>query len=336
MDNKQLNRICIFALVILLLGTFTAKSQPENKGLVLNEKEYFETRGLNVLVFSNWYNELFSDSKISGIELIHHEVRTATNGAVRLNPTPEQWDPIPTFVERKVDKMNGSIVASLKYPNFNFSYRVVVKTVGQEVRISVETDQPLPAALEGKAGFNLEFLPSAYFEKSFLIDNQSGTFPLYPTGSMTVLSGGATEPLPLAKGKSITLAPEDPKHRVNIIANEGELALYDGRNKVQNSWFVVRTLIPSGKSGKVIDWTLTASTIPNWTRQQIIAFSQVGYHPAQEKIAVVELDRNDKTNYKAKLLKIDSKGNSKLIAEKPLEMWGNIFVMTMESSTLLM
>jgi len=152
------------------------------------------------------------------------------------------------------------------------------------------------------------------------MDNQAGTFPLYPTGPMIVLSGGITETLLLTKGKSITLAPEDPERRVNIIANDGELALYDGRNKAQNGWFVVRTLIPSGKSGKVIDWTLTANTIPNWTRKPMIAFSQVGYHPAQEKFAVVELDRNDETSYKAQLLKIDSKGNSKLVAEKPFEM----------------
>ena len=318
-----LNASMVFLLVLIPFMVQSKNDQiPTSEKLVLNEKEYFETRGLNVLVFSNWYNGLFSDSKISGVELIHHGVRTATNGDVRLNSTPEQWDPIPTFVDRKVDKEKGTITASLKYPSFNFNYRVVVSTIGNEVRISVETDQPLPAALEGKAGFNLEFIPSAYFEKSYLMDDQTGTFPLYPTGQMKVLSGGITDPQPLAKGKSITLAPEDPEHRVNIIANDGELALYDGRNKAQNGWFVVRTLIPSGKSGKVIDWTLTASTIPNWTRKPMIAFSQVGYHPVQEKVAVVELDRNDKTNYKAKLLKFDSKGNSTVVAEKPLEMWG--------------
>jgi endoglucanase len=91
-------------LVVLLFATFSVNSQPSERWFVLNEQEYFETRGLNVLVLSDWYNGLFTDSKISGIELIHHEVRTVTNGDVRLNPTPEQWDPIPTFVERKVDK----------------------------------------------------------------------------------------------------------------------------------------------------------------------------------------------------------------------------------------
>ena len=59
-----------------------------NARLKLNDLGYFETRGLNVLAFSNWYDGLFSDAKISGLELIHHEVRTDTNGDVRLSPTP--------------------------------------------------------------------------------------------------------------------------------------------------------------------------------------------------------------------------------------------------------
>lgn len=68
--------------------------------LQLNELDYYEKPGVNVLVFSNWYNDNFSDSKISGVELIHHGVRTATNGDVRLLPTPEQWDRIPSFIRR--------------------------------------------------------------------------------------------------------------------------------------------------------------------------------------------------------------------------------------------
>lgn len=44
----------------------------------LNDLEYFETRGMDVLVYSNRYNDLFSDSKMSGIEILHHDVRTAS------------------------------------------------------------------------------------------------------------------------------------------------------------------------------------------------------------------------------------------------------------------
>ena len=60
--------------------------------LQLNDLEYFERQGVNVLVFSNSFNGGFNDEKNSGIEIIHHGVRTVQGGAVRLDNTPEQWD----------------------------------------------------------------------------------------------------------------------------------------------------------------------------------------------------------------------------------------------------
>ena len=55
----------------------------------LNDKEYFSQPSLDIVVFSNWYNGMFGDSKISGVELIHFGERSATNGDVRLSATPE-------------------------------------------------------------------------------------------------------------------------------------------------------------------------------------------------------------------------------------------------------
>ena len=88
--------------------------------LQLNDLEYFEKPGFNVLVFNNEYNGFFFDEKTAGIELIHHGVRTATGGAVRLQPTPEQWDLIPIVIERKVGKENNSIEVLLRYEDFDF------------------------------------------------------------------------------------------------------------------------------------------------------------------------------------------------------------------------
>ncbi len=137
--------------------------EPMNEQLKLNELGYFETRGLHVLAFSNWYDGLFSDAKIAGVELIHHEVRTATNGDVRLSPTPGQWDRTPQLVERKVNPESNSVEITLAYPEHGFRYTLNVEAHGAGVRLSVALDEPLPPALEGRAGFNLEFLPSAYF-----------------------------------------------------------------------------------------------------------------------------------------------------------------------------
>jgi hypothetical protein len=305
----------------LALAEFSFAQDGETK-LKLNDLDYFETRGLNVLVFSNWYNGLFSDSKMSGVEIIHHEVRTATNGDVRLHPTPEQWDAIPEFVERKVIREQNRIEAFLKYPAHDFNYIIRAESLEDGITLSVHLEQPLPKQLEGRAGFNLEFLPSAYFKKAYLMDGIGGIFPLYPMGPMIADDSGSVEPKPLATGKMLTLAPEDPERRVTITAKDAELSLFDGRNKAQNGWFVVRTLLPAGKSGKVVEWFVTANTIPDWTRQPVIAYSQLGYHPDQRKVAVIELDKNHVPLPTARLLNVSANGELVERLSGEIKNWG--------------
>ena len=258
--------------------------------LELNELEYFETQGVNVLAFSNWYNGMFDDSKISGIEIIHHGVRTGTNGDVRLHATPEQWDAIPEFVEREVDRETGTVTARLRYPQHDFEYAIETRARDGAVVISVHLPEPLPRALVGHAGFNLEFLPAAYFGKAFLADSHSGLFPLYPTGPKESDDGVAPEPL--ASGQRLTLAPGDPQRNVTIESEDGQLALFDGRAKAQNGWFVVRGLLPADREGRVLSWSLTKNPVANWKRQAVIGHSQLGYHPGQDKKAVIEMDPN--------------------------------------------
>lgn len=288
--------------------------------LTLNDKDYFEKPGLNVLVFSNWYDGLFSDSKTSGVELIHHGERTVTNGDVRLNATPEQWDLTPMFKERKVNHAEQSIEAFLHYPDqqFDFSIKVTKNTKG--VLLTVNLPKPLPKSLEGKAGFNLEFLPAAYFHKSFLMDDQAGSFPVYPTGLKEI--NNKVNPVALAQGQRLVLAPEDSKRRVSIHTNGSPLELYDGRGKAQNGWFVVRSKIPANKTGAVIEWKIDASTVKNWLREPMIAHSQVGYHPAQKKVAVIELDARDKKIQKASLIKINADGTRKTVLSEKPKGWG--------------
>ena len=312
--------------------------------LKLNDLEYFETQGLNVFVFSNQYNGFFYDEKTAGIELIHHGVRTATNGAVRLRSTPEQWDLVPDVVSRNVDKGNNSIEVLLRYKDYDFDSRVVVTPKDQGVLIDVYIDKPLPKKLEGNAGFNLEFLPSAYFEKTYLMDNSPGIFPLYPAGPTVVkpikdkipqFNGHSTfddrgrgefvDPLPIATGSILVLAPEDPERHVEIRSLEGELMLFDGRNVAQNGWFVVRSLIPANKTGKVVEWYLTANTIKDWKRSPVIGFSQVGYNPDQKKVAVIELDKIDTPLKTASLYQVMPDGEYVEKLTEDVKPWGPYF-----------
>lgn len=240
--------------------------------LTINDSVYFEKRGVNVLVFSGQYNGMFFDEKTAGIELIHHGVRTATGGAVRLQNTPEQWDLVPILVNRKVDKATNTIEATLRYKEFDFDSRVVVAAKGKGVEISVYLDKSVPEKLVGGAGFNMEFIPSAYFGKSYLMDGKPNNFPLYPFSNTKIESadkkikqfenfstfddrgrGEFIIPEPIATGKQLVMAPEDPERNIRI-QSDGGLMLFDGRNLGQNGWFIVRSLLPANKTGKVLTW----------------------------------------------------------------------------------
>ncbi|WP_372016547.1 glycoside hydrolase family 9 protein [Pseudoxanthomonas sp. 10H] len=312
-------------LPIALLAAALAVALPgaaAERGLRLDEAGYFSRPGLDVLAFSNTYDDNFSDSKIAGVELIHHGVRTATNGDVRLSPTPEQWDPVAVPVRREVDAATGTVSTRLRFDREDFEYVVRVSPRGDGVAIQVVLDAPLPPALAGKAGFNLEFLPSAYFGTSWLGDAGHGQLPLYPAGPSARDAAGATVRLPMARGHALTLAPEDPRRRVSIRSPGAELGLYDGRNQAQNGWYVVRSLLPAGRAGTVLEWTVEGSTLPDWTRPTVIGHSQVGYHPAQRKVAVLERDRNAAAPGTARLLRVSADGTTRQAAEATPQRWG--------------
>jgi len=302
--------------------------------LALNEAGYFEARGVNYLIFSNWYDGLFADAKISGVEIVHQGMRTATNGDVRLSATPGQWDPIGRMVERTVDPESGAIEVRLEYPDHDFRYRIrAERRPDGAIDVAVILDEPLPEALAGRAGFNLEFLPAAYFHRSFMADGTAGTFPLHP--SATMVAGGerlpssgrdvgpGAEPLPFASGRTIVLAPEDPARRVTVTSAGAAMNLHDGRNQAQNGWFVLRSELPSGRTGRVVEWTIRANSVADWVREPVIGHSQLGYAPAQAKVAVIELDPNDRPAGPVRLLRIGADGTeSEALAAEP-EPWGH-------------
>ena len=330
------------SITVTLISYFIVLcSQTVGQKLKLNDLGYFETQGVNVLVYSNQYTGMFFDEKTAGIEIIHHGVRTSTGGAIRLQNTPEQWDLIPSVTDRKVDAANNTISVELNYKDFSFSSKISVTARGNGVEINVYLEKPLPKELEGNAGFNLEFLPSAYFEKSYLADGKAGDFPRYPSGNtkmepisrkMPQFAGHTTfddrgrgefiVPDPLATGKTFVLAPEDPEQMVKVQGTDTEIMLFDGRNLAQNGWYVLRSLLPANKTGKVLTWYVEPNAIPNWIRKPVIGFSQVGYVSSQEKIAVIELDKNDVPLNTASLVNITAEGKPVEKFTGEVKVWG--------------
>ena len=331
----------LFLLVLLLAGISASLAQD----LRLNDLEYFERQGVNVLVFSNSFNGGFNDEKNSGIEIIHHGVRTVQGGAVRLNNTPEQWDLVPKMSSRKVNQANGSIEVTLRYDDYDFESRIVVTGKGKAVEIAVYLDKPVPEKLAGEAGLNIEFLPSQYWLKTYSMDGRLGRFPRYATsqtitrpnsekprqfkGFKTYDDRGTdrfVDPLPLETGHSLTVATDAPDRMIRITSDDAELKLFDGRMLAQNGWFVLRSVLPAGKTGKVVSWTVEPHAIPGWIREPNIGFSQIGYTPEQPKVAVIELDKNDPLqNGSASLLRINPDGTTAEVYKSAVKAWGPYF-----------
>ncbi len=309
--------------------------------LQLNDLEYFEQQGVNVLVFSNSFNGGFNDEKNSGIEIIHHGVRTVQGGAIRLNNTPEQWDLVPTMTSRKVNREQQTIEIGLRYDDYDFDSRITVAARGQGVEIAVWLDKPVPEPLAGEAGLNIEFLPSQYWLKTFSMDGRLGRLPRYAT-SQTVTRPNSekprqfkgfrtyddrgtdrfVDPLPIETGHSLLLAPETPERMIRVSSSDAELRLYDGRMLAQNGWFVLRSILPAGKTGKVVTWTIEPHAIPGWIREPNIGFSQVGYIPRQPKVAVIELDRHDQPLPTATLMRINADGTTQQAYQGTVTSWG--------------
>lgn len=339
MNIKNLNMTAAI-MTMAMLCSCASKSD----SLKIGEREYFENRGVNVLVYSNNPSGGFNDEKNTGIEIIHHGVRTVQGGTVRLSRTPEQWDLMPDVTTRSVDAKEGIIKVGLNYPQYDFESRLEVSAHGNGVEISVWLDQPLPEQLAGQAGFNLELLPSQFWNKSFIADGRENRFPRYASGDTETRpneekvmqykgfrtyddrgTGRFVDPLPFDVANNYVLAPESPERMLRISCCDAPIALYDGRLIAQNGWYVLRSELPSGQTGKVLTWYIEPNSIKDWVRKPNIGFSQVGYTPSQSKVAVIELDPNFSRRPKAELWKIEADGTNSMVFRGATKEWGRYF-----------
>jgi endoglucanase len=316
--------------LFFLIYCDTPQKQSE---LVLNELEYLEMPGLNVMLAHDFYPE----GHQGGVSIIQNGKRVATNGDIRLEPTPGQWQPIPKVGERQVDKQAQEIWVNMSYPDssrhmkgFNpivypdlyFKYSLKVRPEGKSFKIIVDLEVPLPEDWIGKVGFNMELFPGFLFGKSYYMDGQQGIFPTQANGPVFYDEEGNIHMTPMAKGDKLVVAPELDEQRMAIENLNGDLELIDGRGEHNNGWFVVRSLIQSGATERAVEWLVTPNVIENWTHQPIIQISQVGYHPNQKKVAVIELDGSTASSMPVSLLRLNKNGEHEEILVESPGIWG--------------
>jgi endoglucanase len=284
---------------------------------VLNAEEYFERPGLSVLVFHDMYPE----GKQGGIEIIQHGERVAALGDMRLESAPGQWGKLPVPGKRLVDRAANRAEVPLRFEKEQVDYIVRVEPDGDALVVTVDLARPLPAEFVGKAGFNLELFPTAYFGKAYHLGGTDGVFTRQGNGP-NLMDGQGLRPAVLAKGPRFVAAPEDPMCRLVIESLNGDLTFFDGRSQDTNGWFLVRSLIPAGATKGAVRWRITPNAVPGWMRLPVIGISQIGYHPEQNKRAVFELDPRTGPLGEATLLRLDPEKGPVSVLTKPLARWG--------------
>jgi hypothetical protein len=302
--------------------------------LRLNDLEYLSMPGLDVMLAHDFYPE----GHQGGVGVIQNGQRVATNGDLRLDRTPGQWQPVPKVGKRAVDRATGEISVRAEYPDeaknrkgFNpveypdvrFAYTVRVRPEGAAFRIVVDLEAPLPDEWVGRVGFNLELFPGVLFGKAFATESQSGTFPRQANGPGSLDAKGEYQIAPLATGKKLVIAPESDRHRMAIEdLTGGGLELVDGRGQHNNGWFVVRSVVARGATKGAVDWRVTPHPIPGFTSPPTVQVSQVGYHPRQAKWAIVELDARDRRRLPVVVSRITETGALEKAMEAEAPQWG--------------
>lgn len=347
---------------ILLAIVALAATQVSAQDFKLTQSGYFKSEGVDVMAF----DDIYPEGHQGGVSIIMNGHRVATNGDIRLEATPGQWQPVPKQLDRKLD--DRSITATMMYPDssrhltgfnpmiypeLNLRYTVRVEARGRQIEVTVDLDSPIPDYLIGKAGFNLEFFPGSLFGKPWLMDDKSGIYPQQPNSPLLTTTPNHLHPgdyhdgksslanmehlinkgyspivaddiiaEPYAVGRKFTSRPDDPYSKVTIESLTGDLKLYDGRMNHNNGWFVLRSEIAPNATKGAVKWIITPNIQSDWIYKPVVQTSQVGYHPEQSKVAIIELDQRDKSRPTAELVKIDAEGEKSIKRIEPKE-WGS-------------
>lgn len=239
------------------------------------------------------------------------------------------------------------------YPDFSFNYTILVKGTEDGVEVTVDLDKPVPAWLEGKIGFNMEIVPSHVLGKPWIMDDETGIFPhqangptmaqesntrhigdFNPAGKADIdqllLDRKTYNPMiaddvvsaPMAAGKCFVLNPQDPQKKVTFVSKNGELKLYDGRINHNNGWFILRQEFKAGATKEAAKFVIRPVVDKDWRYAPVVQTSQIGYFPAQKKVAVIELDQRDTRFLTPVLYRIDAEGERK-VKEAPAHDWGD-------------
>ena len=85
---------------------------------------------------------------------------------------------------------------------------------------------------------------------------------------------------------------------------------------------MLRSEFPVGTKEGAVKWIIRPTVTKDWRYAPVVQASQVGYHPGQKKVAVIELDKRDTDFKQPALYRIVADGR-KLVKQQAAKDWGD-------------
>ena len=303
MSNRMFLRL---AAVLVLAAAVPAVLALDSSPIFLNNLEYFEGPGFSFLVFHNNYQLGYQ----GGLQMIENGERVFDSGDLLLVPKPGQKAASQRVLRRVVDRANGTATVFGDLGDLG-GYRLVCRTDGSRILVTLALDKAVDWTRFAQAAFRIALYPGTYLDKSYQTDSASGIFP-HQYGARVLVPSTSR----------LRLDAEDPLRTALISRTGGTLSLIDQRQSSPQPWFLVLAPLASGSAEKELTVAITPAIHPEWRRPAVIAISQVGYHPAQAKRAVIELDTRDAASAPVTLYRLPIEGARKVIKKAAARPWG--------------
>lgn len=320
--------LALMCLSIFITHPTFSDDQDQNKTahMALDSSGYLASPYISVLAYHNHYPV----GKQGGIEVIHHDERVITNASLDFKLKVKKSDtargffhePIPKvhIPNRVIKKENQEIYIPFEYSAIPMHYAISIMPEDQGFVLKIDFKEPVDLDKFEEIVFDFELYPGAFKGKTFMTENDMGTFPYDFTGPVLIENGDKI-PQPMARGRKLVLSPEDPMTNMKITSDAGEMTLYDGRIYGGHQWFVVSVKVDDGAKENGVSIHFEPNIVSEWIRQPMIAHSQVGYHTDQSKKAIIEIAQNDSRRIEASLIKLTEEGPETVMKKMP-ESWG--------------
>lgn len=285
--------------------------------ITLNPDGYFEGSGLDFLIYHNTY----IDGRQGGLQLLLHGTRVLDSGTLFYRTSDGKHDGyyrdgIKKRGERKVDLDNGVVSLSFELPSVGLNHNLKITADGQSITITAHLEKPVNWDIIEECVIKIEIFPEFYFGKTYFGGGVSDYFRERHMGRKVLIS----------EAEEIIVAPETPLRTITFSGKNAVLSLHDERRDLRVAGYMIFATLPKGSQETEFALTITPKLDSTWRRTPVIQASQVGYHPKQQKVAVLELDSRVSKIGNMQLIRLDEATSALVPAKvgKP-EAWGSLF-----------